>query len=296
VTHRPALLAVLLALSVPLPAPAAPAKAPARAAAKPLRAAKLTASQIVQKHVAARGGLKAWHDVQSMVWSGKMDVGYGDSISRSEQWVGTVTSHKGKGPRMSPAEAKSAARKQVQVPFVLEMKRPARSRVEIEFAGKRAVQVYDGTSGWMLRPFLNRDDWVPFTAEQAAQQRGWELEDPLMDHAAKGTKVELVSVDRVDGRDAYRLKLTRKGGEVRHVWIDARTFLDVKVEGAPRRMDGKLHTVWVTQRDFRPVHGLMVPFVLETAVDGFPDTHKVVVEKVALNPRLDDGRFTKPRT
>jgi hypothetical protein len=135
---------------------------------------------------------------------------------------------------------------------------------------------------------------VAFTPEQAAQQRAL-LEDPLMEAAAKGTKVKLVSVERVDGRDAYELELAHRGGQVQHVWIDARTFLDVKVEGAPRRMDGRLHPVFVTQRDFRPVQGLMVPFVLETAVDGYPDTHRVVVEKVALNPKLDDARFTKPR-
>ncbi len=117
-----------------------------------------------------------------------------------------------------------------------------------------------------------------------------------MDQAARGTKVEFVSVERVEGRDAYKLKLTHKGGDVQHVWIDAKSFLDVKVEGTPRRMDGKLRTVWVIQRDFRPVHGLMVPFVLETAVDGNAETHKAIIEKVALNPPLDDARFARPKT
>jgi hypothetical protein len=52
--------------------------------------------------------------------------------------------------------------------------------------------------------------------------------------------------------------------------------------------------VWVYQRDFRSVDGVTVPFVLETAVDGYPNTHKIVIEKVALNPKLDDRLFTKP--
>jgi outer membrane lipoprotein-sorting protein len=259
--------------------------------------AKLTASQIVQRHVAARGGLQAWRGVQSMVWSGQMEVGYADSAARSARYVSSAMARKGKRPVAQPAaEGKDDARKQVQVPFVLEMKRPAKSRIEIEFAGKKAVQVYDGTNGWLLRPYLNRDDWEPFTAEQAKSQQGrWELDGPLFDYAAKGTKVELVSVERVEGRDAYKLKLTRKSGQVQHVWIDAKSFLDVKVEGTPRRMDGKMRTVWVTQRDFRSVQGLMVPFVLETAVDGYADTHRMTIDKVALDPRLDDARFVKPK-
>ena len=260
--------------------------------------AKLTAKQIVQKHVAARGGLQAWHAVQSMVWKGKMDAGYGDSAARSARYVSSAMKRKGKGPRTPPpqVEGKDDSQKQVQVPFVLEMKRPARSRIEIEFAGKTAVQVYDGTKGWLLRPYLNRDDWEPFSAEQAKSQQGkWELDGPLIDYAAEGTKVELVSVEPVEGHDAYKLKLTHKSGEVQHVWIDAKSFLDVKIEGTPRRMDGKVRTVWVTQRDFRSVNGLTVPFVLETAVDGYADTHKMVIEKVALNPQLDDVRFVKPK-
>ena len=47
----------------------------------------LTAQQIVEKHVAARGGLQAWRAVQTMSWSGKMDAGAGDSVSRSKSWV-----------------------------------------------------------------------------------------------------------------------------------------------------------------------------------------------------------------
>jgi outer membrane lipoprotein-sorting protein len=184
----------------------------------------------------------------------------------------------------------------VQLPFVLEMKRPGKSRVELEFAGKKAIQVYDGKQGWMKRPYLNRDDWEPFNAEQLKVSAGaWDMDGPLLDYAAKGTKVALAGVEKVDGKDAWKLKLTRKDGTVQHVWIDQKSFLDVRVEGTPRRMDGKMRTVWVTQRDFRPVQGVMVPFELETVVDGYPDRHKMTLEKVALNPPLEDARFAKPK-
>ena len=284
------LLGVIVSLCIPLTALAAGGQA------KTSKAPKLTASEIVQKHLTARGGLKTWRGVQSMVWQGKMEVGYGDSLARSERYVSAAMSRMGKKPRIPPPAEGKEAPKQVQLPFVLEMKRPTKSRIELEFAGKTAVQVYDGKSGWLLRPYLNRDDWEPFTAEQARSQQGmWDLDGPLMDYAAQGTKVKLVSVEPVGGRDAYKLELTHKSGEVQHVWIDAKSFLDVKVEGTPRRMDGKMRTVWVTQRDFRKVQGVMVPFALETAVDGYADTHKMVLEKVTVNKPLDDGRFVKPK-
>ena len=287
-SRGPVLFGLLVGLCFPV----------ASMAAGKTKPAKLTAKQIVERHVAARGRLQGWHAIQSMVWNGKMDVGSADSVTRSAKYVSSAMARKGKGPRTPPpaAEGKEEQKKQVQVPFVLEMKRPAKSRIEIEFAGKTAVQVYDGTNGWKLRPFLNRNDVEPFTEEELKASAGkWDIDGPLLDAAAKGTKVELGSVEPVEGHDAYKLKLTHKSGEVQHVWIDAKTFLDVQIEGTPRRMDGKMRTVRVTQRDFRSVQGLMVPFVLETAVDGYADTHKMIIDKVALNPQLDDALFVKPK-
>jgi outer membrane lipoprotein-sorting protein len=259
--------------------------------------AKLTAAQIVDRNVAARGGLQAWQAVQAISWNGKMEVGFADSVARSQRYVSNSMARSGKMERMAllEEEKKAQAEKQVELPFVMELKRPAKSRVEIEFAGKTAVQVYDGTEGWMMRPYLNRNDWEPFTQEQAkSQARTAGIDGALIDYAARGTKVALEGVEAVEGHDAYKLKLTLKDGDVQHVWVDAKSFLDVKVEGTPRRMDGRMRTVWVYQRDFRPVQGVMVPYVLETAVDGYRDTHKMTIEKVGLNPRLDDSLFVKP--
>jgi hypothetical protein len=261
--------------------------------------AKLTAAQIVEKHVAARGGSQAWRGVQTMSWNGRMEVGFGDSAARSARYVSNAAkaSTAKKKAMLEQASQGKPEDKQVQLPFLLEMKRPHKSRVEVQFDGKTSVQVYDGSNGWMMRPYLNRDDWEPFSPDQAKEEAGNPgLDGPLLDFATKGTKVELESIEPVESRDAYKLKLTMKNGDVRHVWIDAQTFLDVKVEGTPRRMDGLMRTVWVYQRDFRSVQGLMVPFVLETAVDGYKDTHKMVIEKVALNPQLDDSLFVRPKS
>jgi outer membrane lipoprotein-sorting protein len=265
------------------------------------RAAGLTAEQIVEKHVATRGGLAAWHAVQTMSWAGKMDAGVGDSVTRSQNYLTQTWGSKSPKARAAKAAAakgespKEEAAKQVQLPFVLEMKRPGKSRIELEFTGKTAIQVYDGKEGWLKRPYLNRNDWEPFSAEQAKASAGkWDMDGPLIDYAAKGTKVALEGVEKVDGRDAWKLKLTLKDGAVQHVWIDQKSFLDVKVEGTPRRMDGKMHTVWIMQSDFRSVQGVTVPFELETVVEGYPDRHRMQLEKVAVNPKLDDSRFVKP--
>jgi len=288
-SHAPVLTSLLLSICAAHPLAAAESK-PAPAG--------LSVTQIVDKHVAARGGLQAWRAVQTLSVTGKLDAGTPDSVERSAKLAlqGAGASAK-RAERAAAAESvKAAAAQQVQLPFRLEMKRPRKSRLEIDFAGKTAVQVYDGQNGWKLRPFLNRDDVEPFTAEEAkAEAVKADLEGPLLDYAAKGTQVALEGKEPVEGHNAYKLKLTMKSGEVQHIWIDAQSFLDVKVEGAQRRLDGKMRNVWIYQRDFRSVQGLRVPYVYDTAIDGNPHSHKMLIESVAVNPALDDARFTKPQ-
>jgi hypothetical protein len=258
-------------------------------------APNLSVAQIVKKHVSARGGLPAWQAVQALSVSGKMDAGAGDSVARSRRMVDESSPRKARRELAAGAKAQ-APEKQVQLPFKLAQQRPNRSRLEIQFAGKTAVQVYDGQNGWKLRPYLNRDDVEPFTPQEAkAEAESPDLDGLLIGYEAKGSKVALEGVERVEGRSAYKLKVTTRSGIVRRVWIDAKTFLDVKVEGAPRRMDGKQHDVFVYQRDFRTVQGVKIPFVLETVVDGYPQSHRIQFEKVAVNPKLDAATFAKPK-
>jgi outer membrane lipoprotein-sorting protein len=229
-----------------------------------LKSAQLAAEEIADKNIAARGGLEAWRAVQTMSYSGKMEAG---------------------------------GKENPELPFVMELKRPRKTRVEIEFSNDKAVQVYDGTNGWKLRPFLGRKDVEPFsTDEMKSASMESDLDGPLVDYAAKGTRVELEGVEKVDEREAYKLKLTMKDGQVRRLWVDTQTFLEVKIEGVPRRMDGKMHPVEIYLRDYRSVSGLMVPYVLETTVEGVKQARKTTIETVVVNPKLEDSRFAKPKT
>jgi len=157
------------------------------------------------------------------------------------------------------------------------------------------VQVYDGLHGWKLRPYLGRHEVEPYSdveARIASDQQ--ELDGPLVNYAAKGTKVTLEGTEAVEGRNTYRLKLTLKGGETRHMWIDAQTFLDTKIEATPRRIDGKLRPVATYFRDYKTVDGVKLPYLMETRVEGRGGSvERINIERVVLNPALDESRFAK---
>lgn len=252
------------------------------------------AAPIVEKNVAARGGLDAWKKVQSLSMTGVLDAG------RRRDPAKLAASY-----TRTPAQARAAARKVmlhgadpadavVQLPFTMELKRPHDTRVEVQFQGQTAVQVWDGKHGWKLRPFLGRHEVEPYTPEEVriASEES-ELDGPLVDAARKGNRIALVGTDKVDGRDAYQLQVTDRDGHVRHVWVDAETFLDVKIDGS-RRMDGKPRPIFTYLRDYRTVNGVKIPFLVETAVEGVKDTEKMRIEKVAVNTVVDDSRFSKP--
>ena len=258
--------------------------------------AGLSAAQIVDKNVAARGGLQAWRAVQTLSFQGKMGAGGNQRAvlavptPHSKELANTL-------PRRPAAEA--------QLPFLMEMKRPRKVRLELQVKDQTAVQVYDGAHGWKLRPFLNRHEVEPFSEEELkiASNQG-DLDGPLVDYAAKGTRVQLDGTEKVEGRDTYKIKVTEKTGHAFQVWIDANTFLEAKIEGQPRRLDGTDHPVEVYYRDYRTVDGLQIPFLLETRVLpvgknslGMRDTpvppETIVIEKVVVNPKVEEKLFSK---
>ena len=87
--------------------------------------------------------------------------------------------------------------------------------------------------------------------------------------------------------------MTAASGQVRQVWIDAKTFLEARVDGT-RQMDGKPRQVFTYYRDYKTVDGLMIPHTLETIVEGVHGSEKILVDHVSLNTEVADARFSKP--
>jgi hypothetical protein len=278
-------IALLIAVSMAQAADTTPART------------SLSAEEVVSRNIAARGGLKAWRAVQSVSMEGKLGAGGNQRATLPAPMPGKQSARLAVSPR--PAD-------EIQLPFVMMMERPRKARFEVEFNGQTAVQIYDGASGWKLRPYLNRRDIEPFTSDELkAASMQPDLDGPLVDYAAKGTRVELDGLEKIEDRDTYKLKLTTKDGNAIHLWIDAQTFLETKIEGQPRRLDGKMHPVEVYYRDYHPISGLQIPFVLETRVLPVSDAtarakatpvpaEEIVIEKVAVNPKLDASLFSKP--
>jgi outer membrane lipoprotein-sorting protein len=182
----------------------------------------------------------------------------------------------------------------MEVPFLMEQRRPNAMRMEITFQGMTGIQAYDGKTGWQVMPFQGRKDPEPLPEEALKQvDLQADMDGPLVDYKAKGSTIELVGKEKVDGADAYRLKVTLKSGDLLNVYLDAETFLEVRVD-AKMKVRGTDVESTTTIGDYKEVDGLMVAHAMESSQKGSPQKQKMIIQKIEVNIPIDDARFKMP--
>jgi len=146
----------------------------------------------------------------------------------------------------------------------------------------------------MSMPFGGKKEPEVMPPDQAKDmEEQADFDGPLVDYKDKGHTVELLGKEQVEGADAYKLKVTLKSGDVRTIYLDAETYLEIKVE-SKRTVRGTEVEGEATMSDYKEVEGLMMPHVMEQGQKGSPMRQKLVIEKVEINPDIPDSLFAMP--
>lgn len=221
-----------------------------------------TADSLLAKNLAARGGADKLRAITSLKLTGRIVFG-GTDFSIDAAWG------------------------QVQ-------KRPDSIRSEVTLQGLTSVSAYDGHEGWRVSPFEGRRDAEKTSEDDArelAQQA--EIDGPLVEYKAKGHKIELLGTEDVDGVPAYKLRVTRKDGDIDYVYLDPSTSLEIRIT--------KVHKVrgseQISETDlggYQQVAGVWIPFSIESGSKGGPRTSRILVEHAEVNAPVDDRWFTVP--
>jgi outer membrane lipoprotein-sorting protein len=215
--------------------------------------------EIIAKNVQARGGADKLKSVKSIKSTATMSMGPG-----------------------------------IEAPGTLIQKRPALARLEFTVQGLTAVQAYDGKNGWQIMPFMGKKDPELMSADEAKEiEENADLEGPLVDYKSKGHQVELQGKEKIEGTDAYKLKVTLKNGDVQTIYIDSDSFLDIK-EVTKRTVRGTEQEIESAIGDYKPVDGIMFPFAVESGIKGTDQKQKLTITKVELNVPADDSLFKMP--
>lgn len=217
-----------------------------------------TVDEVIAKANAARGGLDKMKAVQSIRMKGRMTMGPG-----------------------------------LEVPITIEMKRPRNARMEFTLQGMTGVQAYDGQQAWGISPMGSQkpEPLPPEMAKDLDNQA--DIDGPLVDYKAKGHQVELVGKEKIEGSDAWKLKVTLKSGDVQYIFLDADSYLEIRNE-SKRTIRGSEVELETTVGDYKEVGGLLFPHSIQSGAKGRPEKQSFAFQSIEVNPAIDDARFKMP--
>jgi hypothetical protein len=225
-----------------------------------LVAAAQSADELVQKNIEAKGGLERIKALKSVRMTGRFDGGGG-----------------------------------FQAEVGQENMRPNLVRETFSLQGMTAVQAYDGSAGWQIRPFggrkepqlLGEDDMRDLLIDA-------DFDGPLVDYKEKGNTVEYLGHDIVDGDDALRLKVTLKNGDIVYYYLDPDAFIEIRKE-VQEFIRGQVRETVTDLGSYKPVAGVMFPFSVSSGPKNDPTNRQTVTyEKIEANVPLDNSLFAVP--
>lgn len=167
-------------------------------------------------------------------------------------------------------------------------KRPDKLRRNIVFEGNTIVFAYDGNSAWQ---FDSRGKGPTATPPDLARELKEEadIDGSLVNYKEKGNTIELVGKEKLNGADVYNLKITLKDGRVRNLYLNGRSFLEVRETGFWEQGGKRVDYVTVF-KNYRPVQGVLFPFLIEQK-NGDEENQSVYLKKIELNVPIADSVF-----
>jgi hypothetical protein len=218
-----------------------------------------TADELVAKNIQARGGMEKIQAIKTLRMTGRY-----------------------RNPRGRTASVGQ------------ENARPNLVRETISMQGMTQVQAYDGAAGWLIQPFggnkapqLMGEDSLRNVLLDA------DLDGPLVDYKEKGSTVEYLGHDLVDGDDALRLKITLKDGDIIYDYLDPDTFIEIRQE-IQQFIRGSVRERVVALGSYKPVDGVMFPFSVSAGPKNNPEAQTYTWQKIEANVPIDPADFALP--
>jgi outer membrane lipoprotein-sorting protein len=179
----------------------------------------------------------------------------------------------------------------MELPMIMKMKKPNKFRMEMDMAGQKMIQVYDGQKGWVVAPWISSEPQELTGAELEQAMAQADIDGELYNYEKKGHQVELVGKEDIDGTDMYNLKVTNKNGSVKNYYIDAEKYLIKQVKASAVSMGQEVN---VTQKmvEYKDFDGIKIAtkIISETPMGNA----EIVMEEVELDTDIDDSIFSKP--
>jgi outer membrane lipoprotein-sorting protein len=213
--------------------------------------------EIIDNYFENTGGMEAWKDLNTMKIKVKLDQG------------------------------------QMQLNGIMYRKKPDLQRTEIMVQGQTIVQAYDGSTGWYINPMMGTSDPQKMPQEMVDAMKEEQFESEFIDYKGKGHTVELEGTEEVEGAETYKVKLTKKDGNVEYYFFDKEYFVPIMTRRSIKAGPAKGQDADTYMSDYQEVEGLMMPFFIEVKANG-QSMQKLTIEEYVLNEEMDDSMFAFP--
>lgn len=162
------------------------------------------------------------------------------------------------------------------------------SRTDISVPGMgEGFQIMNAKKGWNFMPFQGQASPEEVSPEVVkSSQNQLDIQGGLVNYKEKGSKVELLGKETVDGTEAYKLKLTNSAGKESTYFIDTKTYYRIKSVAKTSTPEGEVD-VETSYSDFKKTpEGYLFPFA-QTNSRG-----TVVFSSIEINKPVDEKIFT----
>jgi len=167
-------------------------------------------------------------------------------------------------------------------------------REEFSLQGMTGINAYDGKTGWKIEPWNGKKDPEALGEEEMKSIiEDADFDGPLVNYQQKGNKVEFVGIDKFEGTDTFKLKISKPNGDVYIYYLDTDYYVPIKID-TKRMVRGAEREYETALGDYKEVAGWYLPYSFETNVKGSSDKQKIVLEKIEANVAIDDSRFIMP--
>jgi outer membrane lipoprotein-sorting protein len=176
-------------------------------------------------------------------------------------------------------------------------------RMEVTTKGVVDTRAYDGAIGWAVLLSEGKTEPERLTGDALKDMKATaDFQGALFDPDTKGSEVEYLGKSELAGQPVYKLKLTRSDGEESTVYLDAKTYLEIR-EDANHSSRSETSEEVTTFSDFKTVDGITMPFTIETksretlggGMIRMEGSVLISIEKVELNVDIPASRFSKPK-
>ena len=162
-------------------------------------------------------------------------------------------------------------------------------RLDFEIMGTSNNQIITPTKSSMFMPIQQMTEPKVDSEEETKEKQGaLDIHSALYDYKAKGTTIELVGNDKVDGADAYKLKVTLKTGKPAFFLIDKKSNRVVKTIAKGKGPDGTEQEIETPYGDYKQnADGFW--FAYSTSFNG--GMVSVTFDKIETNIKIDESIF-----